>query len=352
MMQYASFNFTVNGNPYDPIQQISYFTVVFILGPFMIATGAAMSPSIGAQFPWYPKIFRGRQVARSLHFLGMVAFVLFIIIHVSMVMITNFPQNMGNIFLGKATSLGIAIGIFALFVIVVVVIQIWATGISLKRPRLVQNKLGSIIEPVRHLLFRKVVSKQQFSKSDVTPFFRANGYPPDTKEYKDLLENNFVNWRLKLHGLVEKPMELSIEDLHAIKKEIQITEHSCIQGWTAIGEWGGVPMNYIISLCKPLANARYIVFYSYQYTEGDQFYETISIELAKHPQTILAYEMNGEPLSVPYGSPLRLRVETQFGFKMVKWIQSIEFVSDYKNIGKGQGGHREDHMYYGRGAGI
>ena len=314
MMQYASFNFTVNGNPYDPIQQISYFTVVFILGPFMIATGAAMSPSIGAQFPWYPKIFRGRQVARSLHFLGMVAFVLFIIIHVSMVMITNFPQNMGNIFLGKATSLGIAIGIFALFVIVVVVIQIWATGISLKRPRLVQNKLGSIIEPVRHLLFRKVVSKQQFSKSDVTPFFRANGYPPDTKEYKDLLENNFVNWRLRLHGLVEKPMELSIEDLHAIKKEIQITEHSCIQGWTAIGEWGGVPMNYIISLCKPLANARYIVFYSYQYTEGDQFYETISIELAKHPQTILAYEMNGEPLSFPYGSPLRLRVETQTWF--------------------------------------
>jgi methionine sulfoxide reductase catalytic subunit len=352
MMQYASFNFTVNGNPYDPIQQISYFTVVFILGPFMIATGAAMSPSIGAQFPWYPKIFRGRQVARSLHFLGMVAFVLFIIIHVSMVMITNFPQNMGNIFLGKATSLGIAIGIFALFVIVVVVIQIWATGISLKRPRLVQNKLGSIIEPVRHLLFRKVVSKQQFSKSDVTPFFRANGYPPDTKEYKDLLENNFANWRLKLHGLVEKPMELSIEDLHAIKKEIQITEHSCIQGWTAIGEWGGVPMNYIISLCRPLANARYIVFYSYQYTEGDQFYETISIELAKHSQTILAYEMNGEPLSVPYGSPLRLRVETQLGFKMVKWIQSIEFVSDYKNIGKGQGGHREDYMYYGRGAGI
>jgi methionine sulfoxide reductase catalytic subunit len=202
------------------------------------------------------------------------------------------------------------------------------------------------------LLFRKVVSKQQFSKSDVTPFFRANGYPPDTKEYKDLLENNFANWRLKLHGLVEKPMELSIEDLHAIKKEIQITEHSCIQGWTAIGEWGGVPMNYIISLCRPLANARYIVFYSYQYTEGDQFYETISIELAKHSQTILAYEMNGEPLSVPYGSPLRLRVETQLGFKMVKWIQSIEFVSDYKNIGKGQGGHREDYMYYGRGAGI
>jgi DMSO/TMAO reductase YedYZ molybdopterin-dependent catalytic subunit len=137
-----------------------------------------------------------------------------------------------------------------------------------------------------------------------------------------------------------------------MKKETQITEHSCIQGWTAIGEWAGVPLKYINSICKPLPQARYVVFYSYQYSNEEQFYETIHMELANHRHTILAYEMNGEPLSVPYGSPLRLRVETQLGFKMVKWIKSIEFVSDYKNIGKGQGGHREDHMYYGRGAGI
>ncbi len=132
------------------------------------------------------------------------------------------------------------LGIFALFVLVVVAVYVWATGISLKNPRFVQSKLGAIIEPIRHALFSKVVSRQQFSKSDITPFFRANGYPPDTKEYKTLLENNFIDWRLKIHGLVEKPLELSLVDLHAIKKEIQITEHSCIQGWTAIGQWGGV----------------------------------------------------------------------------------------------------------------
>ena len=147
-------------------------------------------------------------------------------------------------------------------------------------------------------------------------------------------------------------MKLSVADLRAMKKEIQITEHSCIQGWTAIGEWGGVPMSYIISLCRPLPQVRYVVFYSYQYTDGAQFYEAIYMELAKHHQTILAYEMNGEPLSVPHGAPLRLRIETQLGFKMVKWIKSIEFVTDYKNIGMGQGGHREDEMYYGVGAGI
>ncbi len=352
MMLYTSFHFSLPGNPYDSIQQLAYFTVVFILGPFQIATGAAMSPSVDARFPWYPKIFRGRQVARSLHFLGMVAFLLFIIIHISMVAISGFSKNMGNIFLGSATRFGIAIGIFAFFVLVVVAILVWATGVSLKNPRFVQNKLGAVIEPIRHALFSKVVSRQQFLKSDITPFFRANGYPPDTKEYQEILENNFVNWKLKINGLVEKPLELSLADLHTIKKEIQITEHYCIQGWTAIGEWGGVPMSYIISMCKTLPHARYVVFYSYQYADGDQFYEAIHMELAKHHQTILAYEMNDEPLDVPHGAPLRLRIETQLGYKMVKWIKSIEFVSDYKNIGKGQGGHREDHLYYDIGAGI
>lgn len=352
IMLYINFNFNTTGNPYDAIQQLTYFGVIFILGPFQIATGAAMSPSIDARFPWYPKIFRGRQVARSLHFLGMIGFILFIIIHVSMVFLSNFPRNMGNIFLGHATSLGIAIGIFSLFVIVILAINIWATGISLRNPRWVQTKLGSIIIPITSTLFGKSVSRQQFLKSDVTPFFRANGYPPDTKEYNDLLEKNFDSWKLKIYGLVNKPLELSLTDLYMLKKETQITEHTCIQGWTAIGEWSGVPMSYIISRCSPKPDVRYVVFYSFQYTDGDQFYEVIDMELAMHHQTILAYEMNGEKLDVPHGFPIRLRIETQLGYKMVKWIKGIEFVSDYKNIGKGYGGHREDHMYYDISAGI
>jgi methionine sulfoxide reductase catalytic subunit len=345
-MIYASFHFPPVGNPYNPLQQLTYFAVVFLLGPFMIATGAAMSPAIDARYPWYPKIFRGRQVARSLHFLGMVAFVLFIIVHVAMVVVERFPDNMGNIFLGRETSLGIAAGIFALFVLVVVAIHVWATGISLRNPRLMQHVLGAVVQRARKALFHRLESRQEYSKSDVSLFFRVNGYPPDTQEYKNLLRSNFDDWKLKIHGLVEKPLELSLKDLYAMQKQTQITDHHCIQGWTAIAEWAGVPMSKILQLCKPLPQGQYIVFHSYQYTNGVEFYEVIDPELAKHPQTILAYEMNGEPLQVPYGAPLRLRLETQLGFKMVKWIRSIEFVSDYKNIGMGQGGHREDHMYY------
>jgi hypothetical protein len=200
-MIYATFHFPPPGDPYNSLQQLTYFGVVFLLGPFMIATGAAMSPAIAAQFPKYQKIFRGRQTARSLHFLGLLAFILFIIVHLTMVIVDRFPENMGNIVLGnggKGTSLGVAIGLFALLVIAVVIVHVWAIGISLKRPRLTQNTLDKIIMPVKQMLFKKAKSKQQFYKSDVSPFFRVNGYPPDTKEYEDLVENNFANYSLRI----------------------------------------------------------------------------------------------------------------------------------------------------------
>ncbi len=345
-MLYASFHFPSVGHPYNAIQQLTYFVVVFLLGPFMIATGSAMSPAIDARFPWYPRIFRGRQTARSLHFLGMVAFVLFIIIHLTMVTAERFSDNMGNIVFGRVTSFGIAAGLFALFVIAVLIVNIWATRVSLRTPRQVQNSLDKVLVLAKWILFRKAVSKQQLPRSKVSLFFRVNGYPPESKEYKQLLESNFAGWRLKVYGLVEKSLELSLSDLYALKKQEQVTEHYCIQGWTAIAGWAGVPMQYILLLCKPREEARYVVFRSYQYTNMDEFYEVLDLEVVKHPQTILAYEMNGEPLDIGHGAPLRLRVETQLGYKMVKWLKSIEFVNDYKNIGKGQGGHREDHMYY------
>ena len=122
-------------------------------------------------------------------------------------------------------------------------------------------------------------------------------------------------------------------------------------------------MREILQLCGALPDAKYVVFTSYQrgkqsYPLANQeqknrpFYEVIDMELALHPQTILAYEMNGKPLPLEHGAPLRLRVETELGYKMVKYLRSIEFVKDYSHIGDGQGGYREDVQYYGKGAEI
>lgn len=263
-----------------------------------------------------------------------------------MVVSERFAENMGNIILGQATNFGVAIGLFVLVVLMVVMVNVWVTGISLKYPRDIQNKLDKIIVPLKWLLFKKAISKQRFYKSDVSTFFRINGTPPQTREFESLSENNFANWKLEVFGLVKKPISLSLDDLYNLKKQEQITEHFCIQGWTAIGEWAGVPLQYLISICKPLETARYAVFRSHQYVNNQIYYEVLDIEILKHPQTILAYEMNGQPLSLEHGAPLRLRAETQLGYKMVKWLDSIEFVEDYKHIGLGQGGHREDNMYY------
>lgn len=226
-----------------------------------------------------------------------------------------------------------------------------------------QLALSAVVDPTKKALLHRETSKQHYKPADITRYFWVNGEPPDTSEYERLVENNFEDWKLDINGLVEHPLHLSLADLRALPKQTQRTLHNCIQGWSGIAEWGGVSMSEILLLCKPTSEARYVVFTSYQKGRGavktelkaahDQtYYETIDMELAKHPQTILAYEMNGEPLPIPHGAPLRLRVETQLGYKMVKYLRSISFVKEYNHIGEGQGGLREDYQYYGHGAEI
>ena len=129
------------GDPYNALQQLTYFGVVFLLGPFMIASGAAMSPALGARFPKYPRIFGGRQAARSLHFLGLLSFLLFIAIHIAMVTLERFPENLCNIVFGSAegVSIATAAGLFAFYIITIVIIHLWATSVSLRNPRFVQR---------------------------------------------------------------------------------------------------------------------------------------------------------------------------------------------------------------------
>jgi DMSO/TMAO reductase YedYZ molybdopterin-dependent catalytic subunit len=137
-------------------------------------------------------------------------------------------------------------------------------------------------------------------------------------------------------------------------RQEQTTLHNCIQGWTSIGRWGGVPVNEILDQCKPRPEARYLAFHSFGMHEktGKPYYECVELEIGRHPQTLLADELNGVPLPLQHGAPVRVRFETKLGFKMVKYLKLIEVVDDYRKVGDGLGGVREDEQQFDMGASI
>jgi sulfoxide reductase catalytic subunit YedY len=340
---------------------LTYGAVVFALAPFQILTGAAQSPAIEARFPLFVRIWGGRQWARSLHFLGLLAFVVFIVVHVFMVAVHGFGKEMAKMIFGAevypVAATWITLGTLAGLVILHVV----ATKYTLAYPRRTQRALGAVVMGVRKLFLHPLKSTQDYSGSDPTPEHRVNGRPPDADFYKVMAAHNFADYRLEVGGLVERPMTFTLEDLRTFPtKQAQRVLHNCVQGWSSIGEWSGVPLRQIVELVKPLPGARHIVFLTMQDSGRDepsapgegQFYETIDLDYAYHPQCLLAYEMNGRPLPIKHGAPLRLRLETQVGFKMAKWIDRIEIVSDYSQIGEGMGGWREDNVFYDRDVGI
>lgn len=350
----------IPGEPFEPAQKLAYFLVIFVLAPLQIATGAAMSPSLLARFPWYGKLFGGKQGARSLHFLGMCAFGAFIIVHVFMVIVHGVPKEFAAIVLGDPHGdrrLAVGIGLCGLFAILVFHIVI--TWFSLRHRRRTQRMLGFVVDPFEKIISRWTISHQHFDRRDISAYHRVNGYPPTSEEYQTMAADNFRGYRLSVGGLVARPVSLSLEELRALGDHRQITKHNCIQGWTAVAEWAGVPLARLIEEVKPSESARHVVFYAMDdkgLTEGEgrygYFYGTIPIHLATDPQTILALEMNGAPLPIEHGAPLRLRIETQLGFKMVKWITGIEFLDDVRGIGMGMGGWREDQQFYANAAGI
>ncbi len=188
---------------------------------------------------------------------------------------------------------------------------------------------------------------REYTEADLSPAFRANGSTsPDDPEYTAMVANNFADWRLKLDGLVENPAEYSLAELRAMPSRTQITRHDCVEGWSCIGKWKGVPLHHVLDQVKLKPQARYLVFHCADTLYGQGlYYESIGLEDAFHPQTILAYEMNDETLTVPHGAPLRVRVERQLGYKMAKYLMRIEAVESLADIHGGKGGFWEDRGY-------
>lgn len=349
MVGYLTLNIPADGATYNALQQLTYAGVVFILAPLSILTGLALSPALVAKYPGFLKIFGNRrQVARSLHFIAMVLFSLFILVHITMALGFHFYDSIKRITLGSTNvDFALALTLFLMALVLLVVFNIWASLFTLGDQVRLRRILTPFYTPVVRLLFGRMKSNQHYTKKDISPFFRVNGYPPTSKEYAKLRANNFKDWRLKVHGLVNQPLKLSLDDIKALRKQDQITKHNCIQGWTAVAEWGGLPMSDIMEMCKPKSSAKFVMFHSYDIDEdGNAYYSGLRVSDMYDKQTILAYEMNGKTLPVQYGAPLRLRCEKKYGYKMAKYIHSIEFVDSFEHIGKGRGGHREDNVFF------
>lgn len=194
---------------------------------------------------------------------------------------------------------------------------------------------------------------REFTEIDMSPVFKANGsLRVADPAYRALLAGGFGQWALRVDGLVHRPLALPLTALRAMPQRTQITRHDCVEGWSAIGEWTGVPLGLLLRQAQISQSAQYIIFHCADDFSGTPYYESIDMIDALHPQTILAHTMNGQPLPVGHGAPIRLRVERALGYKQAKYVMKIEAVDTLAGIYGGGGGYWEDHSGYQWFAGI
>ena len=193
----------------------------------------------------------------------------------------------------------------------------------------------------------------EFPRSAISPFFRGNGsVDPTNGDYPAQAAAGFVDWRLEVRGLVEQPLSLSLDNIRKLPQRTQVTRHDCVEGWSAIGEWAGPQLSTLLDAARLKPEAKYIVFRCADNLNGQDYYESVDLIDAYHPQTIVAHLLNGEPLPIRNGAPLRMRIERQLGYKHAKYLTAIEAVASLDDIGLGQGGYWEDRAGYQWHAGI
>ena len=349
-VHYATFHFPPEPDGYygyNALQQLTYFVMVFVFGPGTIVTGLAMSPALVNHFPWYARLFGGRQSARSIHFLWMVGFSAFIAVHVALVVMTGFARNMNHIVMGTddGRSIGLVLGSGGL----ALVIACWIAAhyVSWIVPGALQSAERAINSPLLLSVLAKLKPHERYTSADVSPHFWPNGKLPEREDWKQMAANGFRDFELTVGGAVANPVVLSLANLRDMADSDGITMHHCIQGWSGVARWSGVSMKAIVELVRPHPSVTAVAFFSFGpglYTPA--YYDTQELANVLAPECILALDMNGRPLTEVYGAPLRLRVENQLGYKMVKWIERIEFVDSVAGLGSGKGGTNEDNEYF------
>lgn len=348
-IQYLSLSWPAEttGGSYNSLQLLAYFITIFIAAPLAFITGLGMSPALSTRFRQVSSVL-SIQTARSLHFLVLVWFLFFIVVHVALVFTTGLLHNLNHVYASRTDNSWAGFWIFAASMVIVVVGWVAATPFTFRHPRVVQRVGFALVGPAQRLFEHLDSAPGQYTDADISPYFWHNGLYPTSAGYTALQEGDFADYRLRVNGLVDHPAELDLTQLRALPGHEQITQHFCIQGWSGVAKWGGVSMQTIVDLVRPRPEAKWVVFYSLgDGPDGGIYYDAHPIEQMSYHLTMLAYDMNGEPLSFGHGAPLRLRNEVQLGFKQVKWVKGIEFVAHYSEVGGGYGGYNEDHEFFG-----
>ncbi|OZA93565.1 MAG: molybdopterin-binding protein [Erythrobacter sp. 34-65-8] len=203
------------------------------------------------------------------------------------------------------------------------------------------------------LLANREALAPEYPRAAISPYFRGNGSLTVSSDfYRAQLARGFPDWRLEVRGLVESPLSLSLDDLRALPQRTQVTRHDCVEGWSAIGEWTGPQLSTLLEMARLREDAQFIVFRCADRLANRDYYESVDLVDAWHPQTIVAHALNGQPLPEKNGAPLRMRIERQLGYKHAKYVTAIEAVASLDGIGDGKGGYWEDRSGYQWYAGI
>ena len=217
--------------------------------------------------------------------------------------------------------------------------------------RLALSKANALTERAQRALQGPTPMAPEYPVSAIRESQRPNGSTdPQSDDYRAALTNDFASYRLAVTGLVDTPLSLSLDELRAMPPRTQITRHDCVEGWSCVAQWTGVQLSRVLDEAGVKRAARYVVFHCYDTMEQTlqgpaYYYESIDLIGARHLQTILAYGLNGQRLPVANGAPLRVRIEQQLGYKMAKYIRSIELVDSFGKIAGGHGGYWEDQGY-------
>lgn len=188
---------------------------------------------------------------------------------------------------------------------------------------------------------------QVYPASSISKSFPIDSLPtPTSASYTHLRASQFRGFQLVVDGAVERTRTFSLAQLHDMSQSSQITRHDCVEGWSAIAQWGGVRLRDVLATAKPRKDARYVVFHCMdQDDQGVKYYESLDMHEANHPQALLAMRMNGATLAPDHGGPVRVKIPTQLGYKSAKWVGRIELVGSFANIASGNGGYWEDQGY-------